>query len=154
MKSMKIVKKTQAGFTLIELMIVVAIIGILAAVAIPNYQNYTAKSKFSAALAEVSAGKVGFDARLNDGETVSAPEQVGLAAAAKPTANCKFAVVTGATPGLTCTIQAGPSSVATKVITLTRGAEGGWTCAANVDTALIGKGTCVASAAAPAAPGV
>jgi len=55
MKAPKIVKKAQAGFTLIELMIVVAIIGILAAVAIPAYSNYVIKAKTGAALSSVAA---------------------------------------------------------------------------------------------------
>ncbi|MBK1724903.1 pilin [Thiocystis violacea] len=50
-------KKHQAGFTLIELMIVVAIIGILAAIAIPAYQDYTVKAKVSEAVIAGSAAK-------------------------------------------------------------------------------------------------
>lgn len=58
MKSMKMMQqRAQAGFTLIELMIVVAIIGILAAVAIPQYQNYTIKAKVANAISSADALK-------------------------------------------------------------------------------------------------
>ncbi|EJL8257729.1 pilin [Vibrio cholerae] len=47
--------KQQQGFTLIELMIVVAVIGVLAAIAVPQYQNYVAKSELGAGLASITS---------------------------------------------------------------------------------------------------
>nr|WP_314545330.1 pilin [uncultured Massilia sp.] len=130
MKAPQINKKAEGGFTLIELMIVVAIIGILAAVAIPQYQNYVAKSKFAAALSEVSAGKTGFETRLAEGGTIESDVTVaGLSSTA--TTNCSFGI-SGTT--LTCQIQGGPSTVATKTITLTRSDTGGWTCDSDIDS--------------------
>ncbi|HWJ94202.1 MAG TPA: pilin [Telluria sp.] len=145
MKSMKIVKKAQKGFTLIELMIVVAIIGILAAVAIPAYQDYVAKSKFGAALAEVSGGKTGYDMKVTEGTAV-ADMTVALAGLQASTTNCDMAVVT--TGGLKCTIKGGPASVSTKVITLSRDASGLWSCSstlADADRSKIAGTSCTGS---------
>ena len=59
-------KKAQQGFTLIELMIVVAIIGILASIAIPAYQDYITRAKWGKALTALSATKLAIGECIND----------------------------------------------------------------------------------------
>lgn len=59
-------KKVQKGFTLIELMMTVAIIGVLAMIALPSYQDYVAKAKVAAGLSEITPEKVSFEMAVNE----------------------------------------------------------------------------------------
>ena len=65
-------QKLQQGFTLIELMIVVAIIGILAALAVPAYQDYTIRSKVSEAASLASAARTAVDVYYSENGTLRA----------------------------------------------------------------------------------
>ena len=67
-------QKLQQGFTLIELMIVVAIIGILAALAVPAYQDYTIRSKVSEAASLASAARTAVDVYFSETGSLTLPQ--------------------------------------------------------------------------------
>ncbi len=75
-------KRLQQGFTLIELMIVVAIIGILAAVALPAYQDYTIRAKMSEIILAMSACRTSITEVYQSGGTPPAANQWGCEAVA------------------------------------------------------------------------
>jgi type IV pilus assembly protein PilA len=124
------------GFTLIELMIVVAIIGILAAIAIPQYQDYTAKTSVSRAVGELASLKVGAEVEILLGNPVFVADDVGYTKS-----NLTTEVLTIETDDdgvVTLSVVLGgkaSSAISGAVITYSRSIKGEWTCSINSDDA-------------------
>ena len=132
--------RKQQGFTLIELMIVVAIIGILAAIALPAYQNYVARSQVTSALAEIAPGRVAAEEMVQLGRadditpaTLGLPTQTNFSTITTP-------VITSRAEILATMDQNVNPNVEGKVVRLTRNADGGWDCTTNVDTTFMPSG--------------
>ena len=130
-------KKVQQGFTLIELMIVVAIIGILAAIAIPAYQDYTIRAQVSEGLTLAGGAKVAVTEFWQErGEWPGDNEEAGLAD--DPThINGKYVTqveVDGEDIVITYGNAAHTDKLAGNTVTLTATDEGGsvsWACASD-----------------------
>ena len=134
----------QKGFTLIELMIVVAIIGILAAIAIPSYRDYTAKATVSRVIADLSPQKMKVGVNYNEGATTATALCDGVSsqttcAGTGPVTLTKVTAVSGINVSLsgalptatgddiiwTCTFTGVPTTSATAVTKICAGGAGG-----------------------------
>ena len=123
------------GFTLIELMIVVAIIGVLAAISIPLYQNYVAKSQITAAIAELNGAKPQYELIINNGSASGGSDftvpnmffsgvqsNICQYAVNAPDANNVF------DQALSCKLQNVASVMIGEFVYLNRDANGAWRC--------------------------
>jgi len=142
---MKTVQTKTNGFTLIELMIVVAIIGILAAIAIPQYQTYIAKTQVSRAIQEAGNFRNYIEECLNSGRLVVGAHSGSIGNECEIGATQSSILDDGSGNGYPTTPSPGDTLTSTQsiiaefgqsaslaltgaIITWTRDIDGGWTC--------------------------
>ena len=133
--------KKQQGFTLIELMIVVAIIGVLSAVAIPAYKNYVTKSEVASAMATMKALITPVEAHIQEkGNVVPTFTDIGSNIDANPLGEITLPTVDPTSGESTFLFTFGPKSSANeKTLTFKKASDTGfvWTCSHTVPNIVI-----------------
>ncbi|GEM73911.1 pilin [Vibrio sagamiensis] len=133
-------QKRQQGFTLIELMIVVAVIGVLAAIAIPQYQKYVAKAEVAAALSSMAGVKVNVEAYTIEYGIFPATSQssaLGVPSSI-PQGSMAFSQGISSAGDIIFTFSSSNVSalLSNKTFALKRDSDGGWRCTASGATAV------------------
>lgn len=126
-------KKYKQGFTLIELMIVVALIGVLASIALLQYQNFVIKSQLTSAISELNGARPQYELIMNEGSasnnSVYTVDNMFFSTSSQFCTYAVFMPTSGvASPALECKLTRVASAIKGESVFLNRDVNGKWNC--------------------------